>query len=272
MKLGQHFLKSKTIAEEIANAAELSSSDLVLEAGPGKGILTKALLKRAGKVIAVEKDPRLATGLAKSITTPKLKVVAADILKIPISKLIPSKSAFKIVANIPYYITSRFLRRFLEAKNQPRLMVLMVQKEVGQRILATAPKTNLLALSVQVYGRPEILRYVSKNLFSPPPKVDSSVIKIDKISKDFFKENKIKEDDFFKIVKKGFSHKRKFLKNNLGLSGELLKNCGIPSAARAQELNLSHWACLVRSFRFLQTSKEKNKTRLKTIKRRSIVQ
>ena len=175
--LGQHFLKNKKILEEMARAAELSKKDIVLEVGPGLGSLTEILAARAKKVIAVEKDFDLATQLSKRKTLPKnVKIIHGDILKISNSQL--PKSNFKIVANIPYYITSYFLRKFLEAKNKPDLMVLMIQKEVAERILAKNGKESLLSLSVKAYAKPEIIRYVSRNNFSPPPKVDSAIIKI----------------------------------------------------------------------------------------------
>ena len=264
-KLGQHFLKSKKIIEKIIDAAELSKNDTVLEVGPGKGILTEALLEKAGKVIAVEKDIELVRYLSDKFNDYKnLTLIHGDILKIPITDM-----QYKIVANIPYYITSRFLRQFLTASprltdrqatagrsclpagRQPQLMVLMAQKEVAQRIIATPPQMSILSASVQAYAKPKIICNVSKRYFSPPPKVNSAIIKLENISKAFFTKNKIDEEKFFALIKKGFGQKRKMLKNNLNVSSETLKNCQISEKARAQELSLENWVCIYRNIRIL---------------------
>lgn len=263
-KLGQHFLKSKKIIEKIINAAELSKNDTVLEVGPGKGILTEALLEKAGKVIAVEKDKKLVRYLTNKFEGVKnLYLIEGDILKISTGGgLALGGKKFKIVANIPYYITSRFLRQFLtinprltdgqvsavgpclQIGRHPQLIVLMVQKEVVQRIVAAPPQMSILSASVQVYAKPKIICAVSKRYFSPPPKVDSAIIKLENISRVFFTENKIDEEKFFALIKKGFGQKRKMLKNNLNISSETLKNCQISEKARAQELSLENWVCI----------------------------
>src|SRR3989339_661504 len=280
--LGQNFLKSEKIAQEIVEAGEVGPDDIVLEVGPGKGILTAELLKKAKKVIAVEKDESLAellrTKFCDSIKVSLLEVVVGDILKFnPKSyNLIPN--AYKIIANIPYYITSHLLRTFLESDCQPSLMVLMIQKEVAERIVGakrkakrnfsrfTLPrsgagsdasqnfvlpssKESLLSISVKTYGRPEIIRKVSAGYFFPAPKVDSAVIKISGISKNFFQD--IGEKKFFETVKKGFSQKRKMLINNLKIrfpstsdvEGRI-KACNIGEKARAENLSLEQWKCL----------------------------
>src|SRR3989338_376581 len=242
--LGQNFLKSEKIAQEIAEAGEVGFDDIVLEVGPGKGILTEKLLEKAKKVIAVEKDEQLAEFLKdKFKNNPKLEIIRGDILKFsPMSRRDLDIGRYKIIANIPYYITSHLLRTFLESDYQPSLMVLMVQKEVAERIVGakrkakrnfsrfTLPrsgagsdasqnfvlpssKESLLSISVKTYGRPEIIRKVPAGYFSPAPKVDSAVIKISGISKNFFQD--IGEKKFFETVKKGFSQKRKMLINNL---------------------------------------------------------
>ncbi|MEK9209502.1 MAG: 16S rRNA (adenine(1518)-N(6)/adenine(1519)-N(6))-dimethyltransferase RsmA [Patescibacteria group bacterium] len=252
-KLGQHFLKPGRTGSNIINkmlkAAELSKNDLVLEVGPGKGILTKVLLEKSGRVIAVEKDKRLAEYLKEKFKDDKnLEIIEGDILKIQ-SRLGGTKlKNYKIVANIPYYLTSRFLRTFLQdAKTRPEKMVLMVQKEVGERILAKPPHMNLLAISVQIYGRPKIIAQVSKKHFSPQPKVDSAIILIDNISKNI----NIERLNFWKIVKTGFSHKRKLLVNNLKslnfkspAKKGVFEKCGIKEKARAENLSLENWRCL----------------------------
>ncbi len=271
--LGQHFLVQKNIVKKIADVAELNKNDVVLEVGPGKGILTEELLNRVKKVIAVEKDRKLCEFLndkfKKEIEEKRLELTEGDILKIQNAKIknqndnvklkIPKK--YKIVANIPYYITSRFLKIFLEeAEIQPEKMVLMLQKEVAKRICET-PAKSILAVSVQAYGKPKIALRVSAGSFFPQPKIDSAVIVINEISKKFF--NGIIEKKFFSIVKIGFSKKRKILFNNLtelpskyggrhilkeAEKKESLKNafkkCGIDDLSRAENLTLKNWKCL----------------------------
>jgi 16S rRNA (adenine1518-N6/adenine1519-N6)-dimethyltransferase len=251
--LGQNFLTSKKIIEEIIKTADIEPNDVVLEVGPGKGILTEALVKKVhpvrngisngtGKVIAVEKDKRMVEFLQEKFKNNKnLKIIHGDILKITRYPLPVTR--YKIVANIPYYITSRFLRIFLQTDFQPYLMVLMIQKEVAERIIAKNSKESILSISVKVYGRPKIIKIVPAKYFHPKPKVDSTVLLIDNISKKFFAN--ISEKKFFELVKKGFSSKRKFLKNNLGLSNtECLIRCGIPKKARAEDLFPENWKCL----------------------------
>ncbi len=237
--LGQHFLKNKTILEEMCRAAELSKKDAVLEVGPGRGELTEFLAARAGKVIAVEKDSGLIPLLRSKFKPHKnVKIIEGDILKIQKSKIKNQndKSKFKIVANLPYYLTSRFLRTFLEGKNKPKLMVLMVQYEVARRILAKPPGMNLLALAVQAYAKPKFIRKVSRGYFSPPPKVDSAIIKISKI-----KNQKPKKlEQIFKLARRAFQQKRKMLRQSL-------KHFKLPSqyqTKRPQELSLENWTKL----------------------------
>jgi len=271
--LGQNFLKSEKIAEEIVSAGEVGPNDVVLEVGPGKGILTEKLLEKAKKVIAVEKDEQLAEFLKEKFkNNPKLEIIRGDILKFsPMSRRDLDIGRYKIIANIPYYITSHLLRTFLESDYQPSLMVLMVQKEVAERIVGakrkakrnfsrfTLPrsgvgsdasqnfvlpssKESLLSISVKTYGRPEIIRKVSAGYFFPAPKVDSAVIKISGISKNFFQD--IGEKKFFETVKKGFSQKRKMLINNLKAQKDDFTACNIDEKARAENLSLEQWKCL----------------------------
>ena len=240
--LGQNFLKSEKIAEEIVSAGEVVSDDIVLEVGPGKGILTEKLLEKAKKVIAVEKDEQLVEFLKEKFkNNSKLEIICGDILKFsPMSRRDLDIGRYKIIANIPYYITSHLLRTFLESDCQPSLMVLMVQKEVAERIVGK--KESLLSISVKTYGRPEIIRKVPAGYFSPAPKVDSAVIKISGISKNFFQD--IGEKKFFETVKKGFSQKRKMLINNLKAQKDDFTACNIDEKARAENLSLEQWKCL----------------------------
>jgi 16S rRNA (adenine1518-N6/adenine1519-N6)-dimethyltransferase len=261
-RLGQNFLKNPQIAAKIAEAANLTPQDIVLEVGPGRGILTTELLARARRVIAVEKDGQLVAFLkgkfAAEIATGKLILVGDDILKIDFQKLMKLKANeaknYKVVANIPYYITAHLLRHFLEAAHQPESMTLMIQKEVATRLAAKPPRMNLLALSVQVYGTPKTAFIVKRGSFIPPPKVDSAVITIGHISHDFFKGHKIKETDFFALLHAGFAQKRKMLAGNIAkLAGDkklataLLVRCGIKTTARAETLLLEQWATLTKA-------------------------
>ena len=207
--LGQHFLNNKKSLEEMARAAEISKNDIVLEVGPGLGSLTEILAARAKKVIAVEKDRELIPILRERFRNYKnVEIIQGDILKIENWKV--KIGNFKVVANLPYYITSRFLRLFLsQTEFGSKLMVLMVQKEVAERICAKPPKMNLLALSVQLYAKPEIIRKVSKGQFSPPPKVDSAIIKIS------LRRPTSKSEQILALAKIAFQQKRKMLRHSL---------------------------------------------------------
>jgi len=307
-KLGQNFLKDKTIAEKIVKAADLKPSDFVIEIGPGKGILTEKLAERAERVIAVEIDRKLVDYLRRKFINKKnIEIINNNILKINLLELqnlfsvipaqagiqnvntkpnnsIPASPAgrldsrspigaedklrgndmerksdiedkylrYKVVANLPYYITSPVIRMFLESEYSPREMILMVQKEVAERITAVPGKMSLLSVSVQYYARPEILFYVNKKSFNPVPKVDSAVIRVTRIVEHEAQENK----KFFKIVRAGFCARRKTLVNNLSNSlrldkkevQEKIKAAGILPTARAQELSVEDWKKLAKLF------------------------
>ena len=252
--LGQNFLVDRNILEKIIKAAEVNPGDTILEIGPGTGILTKELAKYAGKVIAVEKDRKIMGLLKENLKNCKnVELINADILKTDIQKLI--SGFYKVVANLPYYITSPIIRKFLEnppAGGPPEFMVLMVQKEVGQRICSSPPDMNLLAVSVQFYGNPEIVSYVSKNSFWPKPKVDSAIIKI----KPTADKRKADADLFFKIAKAGFSQPRKQLLNNLSKSLEMektktaewLSQNNISEKQRAETLSVQDWINLANTY------------------------
>ncbi|MDO8594658.1 MAG: 16S rRNA (adenine(1518)-N(6)/adenine(1519)-N(6))-dimethyltransferase RsmA [bacterium] len=258
--LGQHFLRSEGALKKIIEAAKLSSDDTVLEVGPGEGVLTKLLLQQAGRVIAVEKDDRLIPELAitfgKEIAAGKLELIHADILKYELG-IRNYKKGYKVVANIPYYITGALIRKFLESEAQPSAMVLLLQKEVAKRIvgvtdttsprLRRAQKESILSISVKAYGTPKYVDTVKAGAFSPPPNVDSGILAIEGISKKFF--DGIEEKNFFKLLKKGFAHPRKLLSSNLGISPEELRKCGIAEKARPENLSLQDWRALARSYR-----------------------
>jgi 16S rRNA (adenine1518-N6/adenine1519-N6)-dimethyltransferase len=236
--MGQNFLIDENILNKIIDSADLSTKDTVLEIGPGLGILTAELAKKTKRVIAIEKDKKMCEILKDVLKEFKnIEIVNEDILKIEPAEL----SDYKIVANIPYYLTSPLIRKFLEAKNKPSVIVLMIQKEVAQRITAKPPHMNILSIAVQFYAEPKIIDYVPKNSFFPVPKVDSAIIKI--IPKQI---PEIDTEKFFTLVKKGFSAKRKMLKNNIPEAN--LKKAGLNPEARAENLSIDNWMKIYRDF------------------------
>ncbi|MDP2705175.1 MAG: 16S rRNA (adenine(1518)-N(6)/adenine(1519)-N(6))-dimethyltransferase RsmA [Patescibacteria group bacterium] len=252
--LGQHFLRSAKALADIVSAASLTPSDTVLEIGPGEGVLTKELLAHAGKVIAIEKDPVLVEFLksrfGNEIGTDKLLVIEKDIRDFFPEKYGLKKGKYKLVANIPYYITGEILRKFVGGETPPSHAVLLVQKEVAERIVEKDGKGSLLSISVRAFGEPKKMAVVKNTAFSPQPKVDSAILSIENISDKFFDD--ISQETFFETVKIGFSQKRKQLKNNLNkkfgesaVSGTF-NTCSIPEKVRAEKLSLSQWKCLAR--------------------------
>ena len=253
--LGQNFLKSQKALADIVNAGDISPDDTILEIGPGKGALTEKLLEKAERVIAIEKDRELIELLkgkfSVDIKSGKLKLIWGDILEISNSDL-EIATSYKLVANIPYYITGAIIRKFLEAKQQPERMVLLVQKEVAQRIVARDGKESILSISVKAYGEPVFIDTVKKRYFSPEPKVDSAILLIKNIQRTVLDKKGVDEARFFEIVKAGFAHKRKVLSSNLkplsGPTTKWLEICKIPEKARAEDLLLENWVCLAKSF------------------------
>ena len=239
--LGQHFLVDRPSLEAIMGAAELSKADTVLEIGPGLGVMTEALAEAAGRVIAVETDQILAE-LLRRRQPANLEVVEQDILQFDLRVLPPG---YKVVANIPYYLTSKIFRLLTESPNPPRIMSLLVQKEVAERVAAKPGKMSVLAFSVQYYGRPELVRLVERHKFWPAPEVDSAVLRVE-VTGPVFQAD---ESKLFRLVKAGFGEKRKQLKNSLsgGLNinpdaaAGLLEAAGIAPLARAQELDMAAW-------------------------------
>lgn len=241
--LSQNFLKSQPALIKIVDAGEIKEGDVVLEIGPGKGALTERLLQTPAQVVAVEKDRELFALLSekfsKEIETKKLILVEEDILNFEIENLIKNPS-YKVIANIPYNITGAILKKFLTAMHQPELMVLLVQKEVGERILARDGKESILSISVKVYGTPSLITKVPKRYFSPSPKVDSVVIKISDISRKNFINSGANEETFWKIVKAGFAHKRKVLSGNLK-EVVTAQKLGALSSKRAENIRVFEW-------------------------------
>jgi 16S rRNA (adenine1518-N6/adenine1519-N6)-dimethyltransferase len=244
---GQNFLINERIYNDIIKAADLKATDEVLEVGPGLGFLTVKLKKEVKRVVAVELDDELANYLKIGFgasNEEKVKVVNLDILKFNLSE--EFSGAYKIVANLPYNITSIFLRMILSGNCRPELLVLMLQREVAERIVATAPDMSLLALSVQYYADATIIKNVPAGNFWPEPKVESAIIKI--VLKDQ-KYSPAQDKLFFRLAKAGFSAKRKMLKNNLvgGLKIEqkiilnTLNKIGLNDMVRAEDLSLADW-------------------------------
>ncbi len=247
--LGQNFLKNDGVLQKIAEAGEISAGDIVLEVGPGEGALTQKLLEKAGKVIAIEKDHRLISILeekfSKEISEGKFRLFEGDVLEDDAEKWGIKNGEFKIIANIPYYITGLFFRKFLSGPINPTKIVVLVQKEIADRIIARDGKESLLSISVKAYGIPSMIMKVSKGSFIPAPKVDSAVLSIDTISKDLFKT--FSEDKFFEILKAGFAHKRKILLGNLKehTTSEVFSRLGFSEKVRAEDLKLEDWKKIV---------------------------
>jgi 16S rRNA (adenine1518-N6/adenine1519-N6)-dimethyltransferase len=254
--LGQHFLVDGEVLEVILAAAEITPEDIIVEVGPGLGILTEALAQKAGGVIAIELDDRLAALLKKTLASfNNVTIVNDDVLNIEPGELLRRQPNpdYKVVANLPYYITSPVLRHFLEAEAKPKLMVVMVQAEVAQAIAAKPGDMSLLSVSVQFYGRPEIVSRVPAQSFYPAPEVDSAVLRIELYPQPAVA---VDEGGFFELVRGGFTSPRKQLANSLaqglGLPKELilpiLSKADIDGERRAETLTLEEWARLWRVF------------------------
>lgn len=247
--LGQNFLMHTETAERIAAAANLPEDATVLEVGPGTGMLTRALLARAARVLAVEADPSLMPELesrfAKEIGEGELELIHADIRTFNTAALPP---AYHVVANIPYYITGELIRTFLTARPQPSSITFLVQKEVAERI-ARSTKESILSIAVKAYGTPKLVFTVPRGAFVPAPSVDSAVLHIHGISRQHFASPDA-EEQFFKVLRAGFAHKRKQLAGNLEEFGsrsrieEALGKSGILPRARAEDITLDQWLSL----------------------------
>ncbi len=247
--LGQNFLVSEGLLRRIITAADIGPEDVVLEIGAGLGSMTQALAQRAARVIALEVDERFIPLLHESMSSyPHVEVVPGDILAIDPADLV--SSPYKVVANLPYYITSAILRHVLEARRKPSLMVVTVQREVADRIVAGPGAMSLLAVSVQFYGQPRIVAKAPPGAFYPSPRVTSAVVRIDVYE---HPPTMVEDTDaFFKVVRAGFAQRRKQLRNSLthGLNlptdkvVKALHRCGLDERQRAQELAVEQWALL----------------------------
>lgn len=265
--LGQNFLRCRWVVDTIIAASDLTRNDVALEIGPGTGVLTRALAKHAGRVIAIEKDEKLAASLRATLKTEKIQnveIIEGDILQIYSDILIrycPQTTNYKLIANIPYYLTTRIFRTVFEQAIKPSLILFTIQKEVAQRITAHAPRMSILSLSIQAYGKPKIIKHVPASCFYPKPSVDSSIIKISNITDDFFTNNPVPEKDFFNVIKIGFSSKRKQLAGNLAAGIKIPKEniravfteLNLNPRARAEQLTLNQWAHLASSISALES-------------------
>ena len=246
-KFGQNFLIDKNILKKIAEAAKLTKDDIVLEIGPGLGSLTQELVKKSKKVIAIEKDKRMVKLLKNNLKAANLRIVEADALYGDYS--LPKN--YKLIANLPYNISVPLIRKFLEAQRPPKIMILMTQLEVAEKICSQ--KTSILKIAVEFYGKAEFLFKVPKEKFLPQPKVDGGVIRIDKIQKSIPNVDKKK---FFELLKSGFAYPRKTILNNLSKKlkiekGEVLKlfeKADINPKKRPQDIDFKHWVKLFNSF------------------------
>jgi 16S rRNA (adenine1518-N6/adenine1519-N6)-dimethyltransferase len=249
--LGQHWLRDRDVLAHIADCAELSAGDTVLEIGPGLGTLTSELLRRSKEVIAVEFDEELARKLPGQFPGKNLRVVQSDILAFDLSGL---STGYKVVANVPYYITSKIVQLLMTAQNKPSVAVLLVQKEVAQRLAAMPGSMSILAVSAQVFAEVSLGDIVPAALFTPPPKVDSQVVVLKTRTTPFFID--ILEKDFFRIVKAGFSAKRKKIHSSIGAALHMeksevllrLEKAGISPDVRAETLSLDEWKKMTREF------------------------
>ncbi len=251
--LGQHFLVDARVRARIVAAACLAPNDLVVEVGPGRGFLTASLVRRAGRVVAVELDEALAGRLSDAYSDrPNLQVVAADAREVDVGSLV-GRSEYKMVANLPYYAANPILRRFLEAERKPSVIVVMLQREVAEVVAAEPGAMGLLSVAVQAYGRPRIVCGVPPRAFRPSPGVASAVVRIDVYPEPAPGVG----EEFFRLVKAGFSSPRKQLRNSLSMGlqasaaevGAMLLAAGIDPKRRAQTLAVEEWGRLYQASR-----------------------
>jgi 16S rRNA (adenine1518-N6/adenine1519-N6)-dimethyltransferase len=255
--LGQHFLTSAVVPRWMCDAAGLKMGDTVVEVGPGTGVLTRELLNRGVRVLALEADRRaievLEEEFAEAIESGQLRVTNSDVRELDLMGLGLADHSFKVVSNIPYYLTGHLFRLFLESEVQPRTLVFLVQKEVGHRAtasLARGDKESLLSLSLKVFGEPSYVKTVGKGHFSPPPKVDSAIVLVKNIHRRHFTD--IDPETFFQVLHWGFGAKRKQLLGNLSQHFKrenlrtIFHELSIPENVRAEDMELETWLYLVK--------------------------
>lgn len=246
--LAQHFLVSSGILRRIVNAADLTPQDLVVEVGPGLGVLTDALARQARQVVGVELDRDLADALATRYSAnPKVRIIHGDARTVPLDELVSPGAPYKVVANLPYYAATPIVRRFLEAPYRPALLVVTVQREVAQRMVALPGDMSLLGVGVQVYGRAKIVAAIPPGAFRPPPAVSSAVVRIDPHPEPAVGAESA--EAFFALVRAGFSAPRKQLQGALSHALErpaaevrtMLEQAGVDPTRRAETLSVDEW-------------------------------
>lgn len=252
-RLGQHFLSAQWVARDLVAAVAPREGEVIVEVGPGRGALTEKLLATGNTVVAIEKDEALGKFLVEKFAdetkSGKLHLMLGDI-RDGVTYDVLNGRPYVVAANIPYYITGEIIRDFLTTKHQPRAMALLIQKEVAERIVARDGKESILSLSVKAYGTPKIIAKVPAGCFNPPPSVDSVILLVENISREFFDE--ISEEKFFSVVKAGFASKRKQLGGNLEkVVGEkadaALRAAGVEKTVRAEDVVLEKWGEVVRN-------------------------
>ncbi len=247
--LGQYYLVDRDILQSIVSASELDPDDTVVEVGPGPGALTRQLVQRVNRVIAIEVDPNLAASLPQRLGhPPNLTTINADARRVDLAQVLAGTEQYKVVANLPYYAANPILRRFLEAEgHRPSLMVVMLQREVANSMVAAEGRMSLLAIAIQLYGVPRIVCDVPPSAFFPPPKVTSSVVRIDVRRRPAIEVEDVQ--GFFDVVRAGYSAPRKQLRNSLSLglnipaegAERLLAQAEVDPKCRAESLSLDDW-------------------------------
>jgi 16S rRNA (adenine1518-N6/adenine1519-N6)-dimethyltransferase len=242
--LGQHWLRDRDCLQAMAVAADISKDDEILEVGPGLGYLTEILIKNSKHLTLVELDRVLASRLEKSFNTPKVDIFNQDILKFNLNEL---DRGYKLVANIPYYLTSNLIRIISESNNPPKRAVILIQKEVAERLAAHPGQMSILSVTTQFYWEVTLKEVVNARLFTPPPKVDSQIVMLERRLKPLYGD--VKPAEYFRVVKAGFSNKRKTIQNSLSAGLRIdqkvlsahLTQAGVDPKRRAQTLTLEEW-------------------------------
>ena len=249
--LGQHFLSDSRTAGRILDAADLSTNDLVVEIGPGRGILTRRLVDRVKRVVAIELDGELAAALPSRLGFPvNLTCIEADARDVNLAELISPETCYKVVANLPYYAANPIVRRFLEAQPKPEVLVVMVQQEVAKNMVAQPGNMRILSVATQFYAKAKIVCSVPPKYFRPAPKVTSAVVRLDVLPEPAVIV--ASEEDFFQVVRSGFAAPRKQIRNSIsqGLdihpaaAGQILERAGIDATRRPQTLTIPEWASI----------------------------
>ncbi len=256
--LGQHFLSDSRTAGRILDAADLSPNDLVVEIGPGRGVLTRRLVDRVKRVVAIELDGELASALPSRLGFPaNLTCIEADARDIDLAQLIAPENCYKVVANLPYYAANPIVRRLLESQPKPDVLVVMVQQEVAKNMVAQPGDMRILSVATQFYAKAKMVCSVPPKYFRPAPKVTSAVVRLDVLSEPAVEV--ASEDEFFKVVRAGFAAPRKQIRNSLSqglgiepaVAGQILERAGVDATRRPQTLDIPEWASVYRAWKMV---------------------